>query len=163
MLTESLSMPSFFDAENPASEQGERVDFFMLDDLLTEEERSIRNRIRRFSNQEIIPKIAEYWERAEFPFPIVSKIAALSISGGTLSGYDCPGMSHVAFGITAAELARGDGGISVSFGVHTLAMTAIRVFGSEEQKERWLPAMARLEKIGAFAATEADHGSDVIS
>lgn len=163
MLTESLFPSSYFGPVNDIPGLGERVDFFLLDDLLTEEERSIRDLVRSFSDQEIIPTIAEYWEHAEFPFALIPKLATLGVSGGVLEGYGCPGMSHVAFGLVAAELARGDGGIGAAFGVHTLAMTAISLFGSEEQKERWLPAMARLEKLGAFAATEPEHGSDVIS
>ncbi len=159
----SLFPPSYFEPANDIPGLEEPVDFFLLDDLLTEEERNIRNLVRSFSDQEIIPTIAEYWEHAEFPFAIIPKLATLGVSGGVLEGYGCPGMSYVAFGLVAAELARGDGGIGAAFGVHTLAMTAIHLFGSEEQKERWLPAMSRLEKLGAFAATEPEHGSDVIS
>jgi glutaryl-CoA dehydrogenase len=163
MLTESVFLPSYFGSENNIPGSGKPVDFFALDDLLTEEEQSIRDRVHSFSDREIIPTIADYWERAEFPFEVVQKLSTLGISGGTLRGYSCPAMSHVALGLVAAELARGDGGINVSFGVHMLAMTTISMFGNEEQKERWLPDLASMAKMGAFAATEEEHGSDVIS
>jgi glutaryl-CoA dehydrogenase len=87
----------------------------------------------------------------------------LNVAGGPLRGYGCPGMSFLASGLLAAEFARGDGSVTTFFGVHSgLAMGAIWLFGSEEQKQRWLPPMARLEKIGAFALTEPEHGSDSI-
>jgi glutaryl-CoA dehydrogenase len=93
----------------------------------------------------------------------VPKIAALGISGGTVQGYGSPGMSAVAAGLVAAEWARADGSIGTFYGVHSfLAMQSIALLGSEEQRERWLPAMARMEKIGAFGLTEPEHGSDAV-
>jgi glutaryl-CoA dehydrogenase len=94
----------------------------------------------------------------------VPRIAELGISGGTIEGYGCPGMSAVSAGLVAAELARADGSIGTFNGVHSfLAMQSIAMLGSEEQRERWLPEMARLEKIGAFALTEPQHGSDAVA
>ncbi len=94
---------------------------------------------------------------------MIPKLAELNIMGGTIEGYGCPGMSKVASGLVAAELARGDGSLNTFYGGHSaLAMSAIAMLGSEEQKERWLPPMARLEKIGAFGLTEARHGSDAV-
>ena len=137
------------------------TDYFFLDDLLTEEERDVRDRVRSFCDKDLIPIINDYWEREEFPFELLPKIAALNIAGTTIEGYGCPGMSTTAAGLVSRELARGDGGITTFFAVHSgVAMTSIALLGSEEQKERWLPPMARMEKIGAFGLTEPQHGSD---
>jgi glutaryl-CoA dehydrogenase len=139
------------------------TDFYLMDELLTDAERSIRDRVRAFCDKEVIPIMNDYWERAQFPFELIPKIAALNIAGGTIQGYGCPGMSHVASGLVAMELARGDGSIGTFFGVHSgLAMSSIAMLGSEEQKQKWLPPMARLEKIGAFGLTEPQHGSDAV-
>lgn len=132
--------------------------------MLSEEEREIRDRIRDFVDREVIPTINEYWERAEFPFEMVPKLAELNIAGTTIEGYGCPGMSRLAAGMVALEMSRGDGSINTFLGVHSgLAMGSIDICGSEEQKERWLPRMARMEKIGAFALTEPKHGSDSVA
>ncbi|MBF6590234.1 MAG: acyl-CoA dehydrogenase family protein, partial [Ktedonobacterales bacterium] len=140
------------------------TDFYVMDALLTDEERAIRDKVRAFSNHEVIPIINDYWERAEFPFELVPKLAALNIAGGSLHGYGCPGMSTVASGLIAQELARGDASVCTFFGVHSgLAMTSISLLGSEEQKQRWLPPMARMERIGAFGLTEPQHGSDAVA
>jgi glutaryl-CoA dehydrogenase len=139
------------------------TDFFAMDDLLTEEERSIRDRVRAFADEQLIPVANDHWERAEFPRSLVPGYAELGVAGGTICGYGCPGMSAVAEGLVALELARGDGSFSTFNSVHSgLVMHAIDMLGSEEQKERWLPAMARVEKLGAFALTEPTHGSDVV-
>src|SRR5262249_50061060 len=92
---------------------GCRVDYYGIDDLLSEEERNLRDRVRAFCDQEVIPVIADYWERGQFPFALVPRLATLGIAGGTNRGYGCPGMSYVGLGQIAAELARGDGGLSV--------------------------------------------------
>ena len=140
------------------------TDYYRMDELLTDAERAIRDKVRAFCDQEVVPIINEYWERAEFPFELVPKIAALGIAGGSLQGYGCPGMSAVASGLVALELARGDASICTFFGVHSgLAMTSIALLGSEEQKQHWLPPMARMEIIGAFGLTEPNHGSDAVA
>jgi len=140
------------------------TDFYLMDELLTDEERSIRDKVRAFCDREVIPIINDYWERAEFPFELIPKIAALGIAGGSIQGYGCPGMSVTAAGLIALELARGDASICTFFGVHSgLAMNSLAMLGSEEQKQRWLPAMARMEKIGAFGLTEPQHGSDAVA
>ena len=139
------------------------TDFYLLDEKLTDEEREIRDRLRAFCAQEVTPVINGYWERAEFPFELVPKIAALQLAGGTVEGYGCPGMSATAAGLVSMEWARADGSVGTFFGVHSnLAMQSIALLGSEEQKQRWLPAMADLDAIGAFALTEPDHGSDAV-
>jgi glutaryl-CoA dehydrogenase len=139
------------------------TDYYLVDELLTRRERAIRDRVRRFSDEAVISVINDYWERGEFPFELVPKLAELGIAGGTIKGYGCPGLSPVAVGLIGMELARGDGSVSTFFGVHSgLAMQSIAMLGSPAQRKQWLPAMARLEKIGAFALTEPEHGSDAI-
>jgi glutaryl-CoA dehydrogenase len=140
------------------------TDFFLMDELLTEEERRIRDKVRAFSDQEVIPIINEYWERAALPFELIPNLAALNIAGTDIQGYGCPGMSDIASGLVMLEMARGDASVATFFGVHSgLAMHSIAMLGSEEQKQRWLPPMARLEKIGAFGLTEPNHGSDAVA
>jgi glutaryl-CoA dehydrogenase len=141
----------------------EPTDFYLVEELLSDEERAIRDRLRRFCDAEVCPVINDYWERAEFPFELVPKIAELGMAGGTIEGHGCPGMSAVAAGLVSMEWARADGSMGTFYGVHSnLAMQAIDMLGSEEQRERWLPEMARMEKIGAFALTEPEHGSDAV-
>ena len=140
------------------------TDFYLMDELLTEQERNVRDKVRNFSDKEVIPIINDYWERAEFPFELVPKLAALGLAGADIKGYGCPGLSPVAAGLMALELARGDASVCTFFGVHSgLAMHAISLLGSEEQKQYWLPPMARMEKIGAFGLTEPEHGSDAVA
>ena len=139
------------------------TDYYLLDEMLSEEDRAVRDRVRSFADEELIPVINDYWEKAEFPFEMIPKIAELNIAGTTIEGYGCPGMSHLAAGLVAVEMGRGDGSINTFLGVHSnLAMGTIEMLGSEEQKERWLPPMARMEKIGAFGLTEPGHGSDTV-
>jgi glutaryl-CoA dehydrogenase len=140
------------------------ADFYALDDLLQPEEIEIRDRVRDFCTREVTPVINDYWERAEFPHQLVPKIAELGIAGGTVQGYGSAGMSAVAAGLVAAEWARADGSLGTFYGVHSfLAMQSIALLGDEEQRERWLPAMARMEAIGAFGLTEPQHGSDAVA
>jgi glutaryl-CoA dehydrogenase len=140
------------------------TDFYLLDERLTDEERAIRDRLRAFCDREVTPIINGYWERAEFPFELVPKIAELGLAGGVIDGYDCPGMSATAAGLVSMEWARADGSIGTFFGVHSsLAMQTIHLLGSEEQREHWLPRMAALEAIGAFGLTEPAHGSDAVA
>src|SRR5215207_6149347 len=140
-----------------------RADPFFVDELLSEEERAVRDRVCAFSDEEVIPIIADCWERAEFPFGLAPKIADLGICGDTIKGYGCAGLSAVASGLVAMELARGDGSIYTFFGAHSgFAMNSIANLGSDEQKEKWIPGMARMEKLGAFALTEPEHGSDAV-
>src|SRR5437763_4630738 len=139
------------------------TDFYLVEELLTDEARAVRDRVRAFCDREVVPIINDYWQRGEFPFELVPKIAELGIAGGTIEGYECGGLSVLATALVSLEWARADGSIGTFFGVHSgLAMGAIHRFGSEQQRERWLPEMARFEKIGAFALTEPEHGSDVV-
>jgi glutaryl-CoA dehydrogenase len=138
-------------------------DYYLLDEDLPADARAVRDRVRAFVDADLLPVINDYWERAEFPFELVPKIAELGIIGSTIEGYGCPGLSPLAAGIVSREMARGDGSINTFIGVQSgLAMGSIALLGDEEQKQRWLPGMAALEKIGAFALTEPDHGSDSV-
>ncbi|MEU3302197.1 acyl-CoA dehydrogenase family protein [Streptomyces sp. NPDC006678] len=149
--------------EPPVLGGPEHADYYLLDNLLSDEQRAVRKRVREFMDREVTPIINPYWERAEFPFGLVPKLAELDIAGFQISGYGCPGMNNVTAGLVILELARGDLSISTFAGVHSaLAMMSIALLGSEEQKQRFLPPMARLEKIGAFGLTEPAHGSDVV-
>jgi glutaryl-CoA dehydrogenase len=119
---------------------------------------------RRFVDDEVLPVINDFWERAEPPWPLLPKLAELGVVGEDIEGYGCPGMSPLAVGLVHMELHRGDGSLGTFLGVQSgLAMKSIAMLGSPEQKERWLPPMARLEKIGAFALTEPAHGSDSVA
>ena len=114
-----------------------------------------------WAQQRIAPRAADFWERGAFQLDRVQELGALGIAGGSISGYGCPALSAPAYGLASQELARADSSFTTFFGVHSgLAMGSIGMFGSEAQKERWLPPMARCEVIGAFALTEPDHGSD---
>lgn len=139
-------------------------DYYQLDDLLTHEEKAIRAHVREVAEREIAPVMAKYWERAEFPFEIVPELAKLKVAGGTAEGYGCPGLSVVGSAIAMAEIARVDASCSTFMMVHTcLAMLTIAMCGSEEQKRRYLPSLARLDSIACWALTEPDYGSDASS
>ena len=139
------------------------TDFYSLDELLTDQERQMRDRVRQWCDTEVAPAAAGYWERAEFPVELAKGYGRLGIAGASIVGNGCPGVSFLAEGVIAAELARGDGSIATFNAVHSgLAMTAVGLLGSEEQKARWLPTLAAVDTLGAFALTEPDHGSDVV-
>ncbi|MGY1825329.1 MULTISPECIES: acyl-CoA dehydrogenase family protein [unclassified Blastococcus] len=137
-------------------------DFYDLEALLDDEDRALLHRVRTFMDEQVTPIINEYWTRAEFPRQLIPGIAELGIAGVSIQGYGCRGRSPLLDGMIAMELSKGDPSIATFMGVHGgLAMGSVYLCGSEEQKERWLPAMARMELIGAFGLTEPDHGSDV--
>jgi glutaryl-CoA dehydrogenase len=139
------------------------TDYFRIADQLSREELDYLRRTRDFVDNEVLPVINGYWERAEFPWPLVQSLAKLGIVGDGIEGYGCPPMSPIATGLVHMELNRGDGSLGTFLGVQAgLAMQSIAMFGSEEQKQRWLPAMAQLDKLGAFALTEPLHGSDSV-
>lgn len=136
-------------------------DFYQLDTLLTEAQRDIRDQVRAYMEHVIWPNINPYWERAEFPHELAFGLKELPIVGGTLQGYGCAGLDPLTNGLVNYELSRGDGSISTFFGAHSgLAMGSIGLLGSAEQRERWLPGMVKMEKIGAFGLTEPLRGSD---
>ncbi len=139
------------------------TDYFLIAEQLTESELDYLMRTRQFVDNDVLPVINDYWERADFPFELIQKLAKLDLVGDGIEGYGCPPMSPIAAGLVNMELSRGDGSVGTFYGVHCgLAMKSIDLLGSAEQKERWLPPMARLDKIGAFALTEPTHGSDSI-
>src|SRR6516162_8104778 len=135
-------------------------DFYAIGTTLSEEDQDFLRRVRAFLEAEVAPVITEYWIREEFPHQLLPKIAELHIMGVPYHGYGCPGKSSVLDCMLMMELARVDSSISTFRGVHSgLAMGSIYLCGSEEQKQRWLPPMARMEKIGAFGLTEPEVGS----
>jgi glutaryl-CoA dehydrogenase len=140
------------------------TDYFLLREQLTAAELDYLMRTRAFVEDEVLPVINGYWERAEFPLGLCRRLGELGLVGDGLDGYGCPEMSPLAAGLINMELSRGDGSLGTFLGVQAgLAMRSIHMLGSEEQKRRWLPAMARVERLGAFALTEPDHGSDSVS
>ena len=135
-------------------------DFYSINATLSEEDQALLRRVRDFLEAEVTPIINQYWTREEFPHQIIPKLAEFGIAGLAYHGYGCPGKSTVLDGLLAMEIARVDSSIATFFGVHSgLAMGSIYLCGSEEQKQQWLPAMARWEKIGAFGLTEPEVGS----
>jgi glutaryl-CoA dehydrogenase len=136
------------------------ADFYALELLLDDEDQALLHRVRTFMEEDVQPIINRYWTRAKFPHEILPGLAELGIAGLPYAGYGCPGKSPLLDGMVAMELARTDPSIATFNGVHSgLAMGSIYLCGSEEQRLRWLPAMARLERIGAFGLTEPDVGS----
>jgi glutaryl-CoA dehydrogenase len=150
----------------PSAGLGEALatDYFFVREQLSAEQWEHFIRTRRFVDHEVLPAINGYWERAELPWPLITRLGELGLVGEDIGGYGCPGMSPLACGLVNMELHRGDGSLGTFLGVHSgLAMKSIAMLGSEEHKQRWLAPMARLEKIGAFALTEPDHGSDAVA
>jgi glutaryl-CoA dehydrogenase len=140
------------------------TDYFRVREQFTPEQWEHFAATRRFVDDEVLPVINDYWEPAELPWPLMRRVAELGLYGEDIEGYGCPGMSPLARGLVNMELHRGDGSLGTFLGVQSgLAMKSIALLGSEEQKDRWLPAMARLDKVGAFALTEPAHGSDSVA
>jgi glutaryl-CoA dehydrogenase len=136
------------------------ADFYALELLLDDQDQTLLHRVRGFMEKEVQPIINRYWTRAKFPHELLPGLAELGIAGLPYTGYGCPGRSRLLDGMVAMELARTDPSIATFFGVHGgLAMGSIYLCGSEEQKQRWLPAMARMELLGAFGLTEPEVGS----
>jgi len=135
-------------------------DFYYVADLLDDKEKALVNRVRGFMGREIAPIIDDYWARDKFPFEIIPRFAALGIGGIGYRGYGSAGGSMLLNGFISMELARVDSSIATFWGVHTgLAAGSIYLCGDEEQKQRWLPAMMRFERIGSFGLTEPLVGS----
>jgi glutaryl-CoA dehydrogenase len=136
------------------------ADFYALESLLEPGGRELLMRVRAFMEKSVQPVINRYWTREEFPHDLVPEMAGLGIAGLSYEGYGCPGGGNLLDGMAAMEVARVDSSMATFLGVHSgLAMGSIYLCGSEEQKQRWLPPMARMEKIGAFGLTEPDVGS----
>lgn len=136
-------------------------DVMAIDSLLSDEELAVREKVRDFTNQRIRPGIAEWYDYGVFPLELAPELGELGVLGMHLKGYGCPGHTAVEYGLAAMELEAGDSGIRTFVSVQgSLAMTAIHTWGSEEQKQQWLPRMAAGELIGCFALTEPTAGSD---
>ncbi len=137
------------------------VDYYGLDALLGEEERMTRASVRSFVEREVLPVIERCHSDEQFPRQLIPRMGELGFFGANLRGYGCAGLSNVAYGLIMQELEAGDSGLRSMASVQgSLAMFAIWRWGSEEQKQRWLPAMASGRAIGCFGLTEPDHGSD---
>lgn len=140
----------------------EGVDYYHIDDLLTEEEKLIRQTIREFVDDKVIPVIEKHYREGTFPMHLIPEMAELGIFGATLpEKYGCANLNNVAYGLMMQELERGDSGVRSFASVQSaLVMYPIYTFGTEEQKDFWLPKLARAEKIGCFGLTEPDFGSN---
>jgi glutaryl-CoA dehydrogenase len=137
------------------------VDFYNVRELLSDEERMVQDTVARFVDEKVLPIIGECFEQGRFPKELVPEFAALGLLGSSIEGYDCAGLNGVAYGLICQELERGDSGIRSFVSVQSsLVMYPIHSYGSEEQKQRWLPAMAKGEAIGCFGLTEPHGGSD---
>jgi glutaryl-CoA dehydrogenase len=138
------------------------LDYFNIESLLSEEEIMIRNSVRDFVSEEIIPFIEKHYREGKFPFELIPKMAELGLYGANLPPkYGCSGLNNVAYGLVTQELERGDSGIRSFVSVQSaLVMYPIFKFGSEEQKDYWLPLLCKGEKIGCFGLTEPDFGSN---
>jgi glutaryl-CoA dehydrogenase len=137
------------------------MDLYNIDHLLTEEERMVRDTVRAFTRERVLPIIGEHFEAGTFPRELVAEIAQMGLLGMHLEGYGCAGLSAVCYGLACQELEYGDSGLRSFVSVQgSLAMFPIWAYGSEEQKQRWLPGMAQGEVIGCFGLTEPDFGSN---
>lgn len=137
------------------------IDFLQTDQLLSGEERLLRDTVAQFVTDQVAPNIAQWWDDGVLPRDLITQMGNLGLLGMHLEGYGCAGTSAVAYGLACTELEAGDSGIRSFISVQgSLAMYPIWAFGSEEQKQRWLPGMAAGEIIGCFGLTEQDSGSD---
>jgi glutaryl-CoA dehydrogenase len=139
----------------------EAADFYNLEELLTAEERRIRDDVRGWVEERFLPLVVQHYRDGTFPMELVPELAKLNAFGPSIKGYGCAGLGSVASGLIMQELERGDSGLRTFASVQgSLAMMAIDFFGSNEQKNRWLPEMAKGDKLGCFALTEPDFGSN---
>ncbi|HSN17418.1 MAG TPA: acyl-CoA dehydrogenase family protein, partial [Gammaproteobacteria bacterium] len=137
------------------------MDLYDVRGLLSEEEQLVQDTTARFVDDKVLPIIGECFEKGRFPKELIPEIASLGLLGSSIQGYDCAGLNGVSYGLICQELERGDSGLRSFVSVQSsLVMYPIYSYGSEEQKQKWLPAMARGEKIGCFGLTEPHGGSD---
>ena len=136
------------------------VDFYNLEQHLTEEERMVRDTVRDWTEENVLPVIEEHYMAGTFPMDLVPQIGKMGLFGCNLEGYGCAGLSNVAYGLVCQELERGDSALRSFVSVQgSLSMYPIHAFGSEDQKKKYLPGMAAGKLIGCFGLTEPDHGS----
>jgi glutaryl-CoA dehydrogenase len=139
----------------------EAADFYNLEETLTADERRTRDNVRSWVQERFLPVVTEHYRAGTFPMELVPEMAQLGVFGPSIKGYGCGGLGSVAAGLMMQELERGDSGLRTFASVQgSLAMMAINLFGSEEQKNSWLPEMAQGKKLGCFALTEPDFGSN---
>ncbi|PKL75561.1 MAG: acyl-CoA dehydrogenase [Candidatus Melainabacteria bacterium HGW-Melainabacteria-1] len=137
------------------------ADFYQLDDLLTEDERMVRDTVRSFVEEQYLPIITDHYRNGTFPHEIIPKLGELGLLGPTIEGYGCAGLNAIAYGLICQELERGDSGLRSFASVQSsLVMYPIYAYGSEAQKEKWLPQLAAGTKVGCFGLTEPDFGSN---
>jgi glutaryl-CoA dehydrogenase len=145
----------------PASDELNPLDLFSIRSALSQDERMVQDSVAKFVDEQVIPIIGDCFENERFPRELVSGIAQLGLLGSTIEGYGCAGLNSLSYGLICQELERGDSGIRSFVSVQSsLCMYPIYAFGSEEQKQRWLPRMAQGEVIACFGLTEAHGGSD---
>jgi glutaryl-CoA dehydrogenase len=137
------------------------VDFYRLDDTLSDEERGVRDVVRRFVDERFLPVVRAHFRDGTFPLELVPELGALGLLGASVKGPGCAGLSPTVYGLICRELERGDSGLRSFASVQgSLVMWPIAAYGSDEQRQRWLPDLAAGRRIGCFGLTEADHGSD---
>lgn len=137
------------------------VDFLDVDDLLTDEERTVRDTVRAWVDERVMPTIEAHYEAGTFPVELAREMGEMGFLGANLTGWDCPGLNNVSYGLICQELERGDSAIRSFASVQgSLVMFPIWAYGTEEQKQKWLPRLARGEAIGCFGLTEPDYGSN---
>lgn len=137
------------------------VDFYHLDDLLSDEQRLLRNTVREFVEAEFLPTVKEHYRNGTFPVDLIPRMGELGLLGANLDGYECAGLDGISYGLTNQELERGDSGLRSFVSVQSaLVMYPIHAFGSEEQKNHWLPRLASGGAVGCFGLTEPDFGSN---
>jgi glutaryl-CoA dehydrogenase len=137
------------------------LDFFNVDELFTEEELMVRDTVRAFVSERIVPIIDQHFEAGTFPSELIPAMGEIGLFGANLEGYGCAGLSSTAYGLMMQELERGDSGVRSCASVQgSLVMWPIWRYGSQAQKDHWLPQMATGAKVGCFGLTEVDHGSD---
>src|SRR5206468_2782219 len=137
------------------------VDYYGIDGLLSEDERMIRDTVRDWVESEFLPLDTEAHRHGTFPTHLIPKLGEMGVFGATLKGYGCAGLNNVAYGLIMQELERGDSGLRSAASVQSgLVMYPIYAYGSEAQKEAWLPLLATGARVGCFGLTEPDHGSD---
>jgi glutaryl-CoA dehydrogenase len=160
-VTEAGGKKTVTDKQAAAVSALNPLDLFDVRSMLSEEEAMVQDTVGRFVDEQVLPVIREAFEQHRFPRELVPEIAALGLLGSSIEGYECAGLNGVSYGLICQELERGDSGLRSFVSVQSsLCMYPIYTFGSEEQKDRWLPAMARGEAIGCFGLTEPHGGSD---
>ncbi|HEV2248258.1 MAG TPA: acyl-CoA dehydrogenase family protein, partial [Terriglobia bacterium] len=137
------------------------VDFMEIDTFLSDEEKLVRQTVREFADKEVVPHIEGWFREGRFPMHLVAALGGMGFLGANLSGYGCAEMSNVQYGLVMQELERADSGLRSFVSVQSaLVMYPIHAFGSEEQKQRWLPSLQQGKAIGCFGLTEPDFGSN---